>query len=61
MEQALDAFDGLREGLEFGDEAVEFGGDEVSGLRRREGDGGAGERGASVFGMNGLHGVGIGG
>lgn len=55
MEQALDAVDGFGKGLELGDEAVELGGEDVSDRRGREGDGGAGKRGATISGMIGLH------
>lgn len=55
MEQALNAVNGLGEGLELGDEGTELRGDEVRGLRGREGDGGAGKRGGRVSGVIGLH------
>lgn len=55
MEQALDAVDGLGEGLELRDEGTELRGDEVGGLRGREGNGGAGERGARVSWLIGFH------
>lgn len=50
MEEALDAVEGLGEGVEFGDEAAELGGSEVGGGGGGGGEGGGGAGEGRVFG-----------